>query len=52
MVGALGIAIAHSGTVMSVLLDPDSPRFRTQEKEIEIELTRLDLDAEISYEIA
>jgi uncharacterized protein involved in propanediol utilization len=43
--GALGVAVAHSGTVMSVLLDPDDPAIEHKIEALHLDAARLGLQA-------
>jgi uncharacterized protein involved in propanediol utilization len=47
--GALGIAVAHSGTVLSILLDPDDPFLDVKVEQIRENLETLDISAVLLF---
>jgi uncharacterized protein involved in propanediol utilization len=48
--GALGIAVAHSGTVLAILLDPNNQSINRQVNEIKVELSKLGIDDVLRYQ--
>ena len=46
---ALGIAVAHSGTILAILLDPRNDRLEWQVESIETELSKLGIAKKLRY---
>jgi len=49
-VGALGISVAHSGTVLSILFDPDDPLLETKIDQIRTELDVLGISQILRFQ--